>query len=189
MLDTRTRAATASPAPLSLHPIPDSPGCLQAAVTHVNATSYIIGKDPTAYAPQRMIDGDETTAFQFSTKKTKLGKEYLYFEFETPVALDELWIKNGFWEVTNSYNQYTRNSRPKKITVDFLYSDAVTYSGSQSFTLKDDKSLQDWQRISLGRRNDVAGVRIRIDSIYQGTRYKNDVCISELMFVQNTASY
>ena len=46
-------------------------------VSSVTATSWIVGKDPTSYVPQRMLDGDETTSFQFSAKTTPLGQAYL----------------------------------------------------------------------------------------------------------------
>ena len=66
----------------------------EAAVASVDATSWIVGKDPDAYAPHRMIDEDETTAFQFSTKTTPLGQEYLIFYLGGPSTVNTLWIKN-----------------------------------------------------------------------------------------------
>ena len=74
----------------NLVPIPGNPDFMQVQAAQASATSYIVGKDPDAYTPYRMIDGDENTAFQFSTKTTKLGKEYLYFEFDCPSVMDEL---------------------------------------------------------------------------------------------------
>ena len=186
---TQTPRVRISPAPTeqakTYPPVAGHPGYLQVPVYRVDATSYIEGNDPTAYIPYRMIDGDETTAYQFSTRTSRLGKTYLYFDFEDPVALDELWIKNGFWKYTDGLDQYTRNSRVKKMTVEFRYAGSSTYRDAKSVTLKDDKSRRDWSAVKLAKSG-VTGVRIRIDSIYQGTKYKNDVCISEVMFVQIT---
>ena len=170
-----------------LLPIPGKPGYMQVPVDNVAATSYIVNKnDPTAYAPSRMIDGEETTSFQFSTKTTPLGQAYIYFEFASPVTLDELWMKNGFWKITDGKDQYTRNSRVKQMTIFVRYADSGNYRELKTTTLKDDKSRKDWKVIDLLGQTNVTGVCIRIDAIYTGSKYKTDVCISEIMFVQAT---
>ena len=170
-----------------LLPIPGVSGCMQVQVSRVDATSYIKGKeDPSAYAPERMIDGDESTVFQFSTKTTKLGKEYLYFDFAAPAALDQLWIKNGYWKNVNGTDQYTRNCRVKKMTVSVRYAGSDSYKKIKSLTLKDDGWGYGWGMYTLSRQENVTGVRISIDAKYTGTKFKNDVCISEIMFVQTT---
>ena len=166
--------------------IPGKQGYLQVPVSRVDATSYIVSsKDPAAYAPFRMIDGEETTSFQFSTKTTKLGQAYLYFDFAAPVTLDEMWMKNGFWKITDGKDQYTRNSRVKKMTIDVLYAGESGYKTLKTVSLKDDKARKDWKVIDmLGVRN-VIGVRFRIDEIFTGSKFPNDVCISEIMFVRH----
>ena len=147
-------------------PIPGKPGHRQVPVNRVAATSWIESKkDPTTFMPDRMIDGDETTSYQFSTRVTKPGQAYLYFEFNEPVSMDELWIKNGFWKITDGKDQYTRNSRIKKMTVEFL-TDRSGYRDGQSFTLKDDKARKDWTVLSLGRRTGVTGVRVRVQKCF-----------------------
>ena len=176
----------ATPAVESLIPIPGRTDRMQVPVAMADATSYIKGSDPTAYMPFRMTDGEETTAYQFSTKETKLGDAYLYFIFGSPSEVDELWIKNGFWKITEGKDQYTRNCRVKKMTVEFLYSGGSVYEDPVTVNLKDDKKRKDWTSVSLGRRTGVTGIRIRIDDVYKGSKYKNDVCISEIMFVKKT---
>ena len=177
-----------NPAEEALIPIAGRPGSMQVPVAQVNASSYIVGKDPTAYMPFRMTDGIETTAFQFSAKDSPLGNTYLYFDFEVPSALDQLWIKNGFWKKTDGKDQYGRNCRVKRMTVEFRYAGGAGYQDPQTVTLKDDKKRKDWAVVDLGRRTDVTGIRIRIDEIYQGSKFKYDVCISEIMFVKRTDS-
>ena len=182
--------AASQPAPTQgpsggLKPIPGRSGYLQAPVSRVDATSFIEGKnDPTAYAPFRMTDGEETTAFQFSTKTTRLGDAYLYFDFDAPVTLDELWMKNGFWKITGGNDQYTRNSRVKKMTIFVRPAGSGAYQLLRDVTLKDDGARKDWKVIHLDGAENVTGVRIRIDAIYTGSKFKTDVCISEIMFVQ-----
>ena len=159
----------------------------QAYIVNVDATSWISGKDPSAYVPYRMIDGDEETAFQFSTKTTRLGKEYVYFYFDGAYTIDTLWIKNGFWKYTNGNDQYLRNSRVKKMRVDFQYSGHSNYSDSMTVTLPDDSLRADWTKISLGSRQNVESVRFLIQEIYKGSKYPNDVCISEVRFVSGSS--
>ena len=156
---------------------------LQAIVTGIDASSYVKGKDPTAYAPFRMIDGNEETSWQFSTKSSALKETYVYISFSGAIQVDQLWIKNGFWKYTNGYDQYTRNSRIKGMYVDFRYSGSSQYKDRLSFTLNDDTRRLDWQKLGLGRHDSVTGIRLRINSIYKGEKYATDVCVSEIMAV------
>ena len=110
----------------------------------------------------------------------------MYFFFETCGSFDEIWIKNGFWKKSDGKDQYLRNSRVKTMTVEFSYPDGDGYRDAVSVSLKDDKKRKDWTVISLDHKTLVHAVRFRIDSIYQGTKFKNDVCISEVMFVKRT---
>lgn len=175
-----------SPAAVALLPIPGEAGVMQVPIARVDAASYIVGsKDPTAYAPFRMTDGEETTAFQFSTQITPLGQAYLYFDFDGPVTLDELWMKNGFWKTTNGLDQYARNSRVRKMTLFVRYADSGDYQLLKDVTLKDDGGRKDWKVIDMLGVQNVIGVRIRIDEIYRGSKFPTDVCISEIMFVQH----
>ena len=167
----------------SLIPVPGRSDVMQVPVISVDATSYIVGKDPTAYIPERMTDGEETTAFQFSTKKTKLGKAYLTFVFENPATVDELWMKNGFWKISDGKDQYTRNSRVRKMTIEVQLEGESGYRTLKTVSLKDDKARKDWTVIDMQHAEHVTAVRIRVDSIYKGSKYPNDVCISEMMFI------
>ena len=170
----------------TLVPVPGRTGCMQVPVALVNASSYIVGKDPSAYIPFRMIDGEQTTAFQFSTKDSPLGNAYLFFEFEVPSAVDELWIKNGYWKKSDGKDQYLRNCRVKSMTVEFRCAGQDGYRDPLTAALDDDTERKDWTVIPLGHRAGVTGIRIRIDDIYQGSKFKYDVCISEIMFVKRT---
>ena len=59
------------------------------------------------------------------------------------------------------------------------------YQLLRDVTLKDDGTRKDWKVIHLDGAENVTGVRIRIDAIYTGSKFKTDVCISEIMFVRN----
>lgn len=174
-----------TPTPTPEPPLEGTKGSYAAKISRANATSFIEGKSTYAYAPDKMIDGNEQTAWQFSTKTTKLGDAYAYFTFDSPVTIDELWIKNGFRTVTKGYDQYTRNSRVKELGIAFLYEGQSEYTDKLTVTIKDQKGSSDWQQFDLGRHTQVKEIRFRILSIYKGTKYPKDVCISEVMFVRN----
>ncbi len=174
---------TPAPAPsVHLDPIPGAPGVLQVPVLNADATSWLVSsRDPNAYLPLRMLDGEETTSFQFSTDTTPLGQACLTFAFEGPVTLDGLWMKNGFWKVTDGMDQYTRNSRIKTMTLEALYAGAEGYRTLGTVLLPDEKVLH---QIDLGHAQGVTALRLRIDGIYTGSRFPTDVCVSEVLFVQ-----
>ena len=135
------------------------------------------------------IDGKEETCWQFSTTKTSLGDAALEISIVPGSTVDELWIKNGYWLIRLGndgvpLDQYTRNGRPKKIAVSFLYDGDNRYRDEQEFTLRDDKVRENWQIVPLGRHENVCGVRIRVISIYTGTKFPKDVAISEIMLVE-----
>ena len=110
----------------------------------------------------------------------------LHFYFDSPVAVDELWMKNGFWKTTDGNDQYTRNCRVKKMTIFVQRAGSDSYKQLKSVTLNDDGRDHGWTVIDMQGQTEVTSVRIRIDSVYKGSKYKNDVCISEVMFVNTS---
>lgn len=161
-----------------------APGVYAVPVYAVDASSWISRSEPDAYLPARLIDGNEETSWQFSTEESALKETYVYFTFDSPVDVDGLWIKNGFWKTTQDLDQYTRNSRVRDLGIAFRYEGSEEWTDKQTVRLKDDKKRQDWQKLSLGSHTGVTGVRFRIMSIYKGSRFPDDVCISEVQFVK-----
>ena len=158
-------------------------------VINVDATSWIVSKkDPSRYAPQRMLDGAETTSFQFSTNDVALGREYMIFDFAAPSDLDAIWMKNGFWRIIDGLDQYTRNSRIHEMTVEYLYAGEENFRDAEVVTLPDDRLRQGWTVIDLERKYNVHSVRIRVDSIYRGSKFPTDVCVSEMLFLSELDS-
>ena len=94
-------------------------------------------------------------------------------------------MKNGFWRITNGYDQYIRNCRIKKMEIDFRFEGSFSYTDGFAAQLNDDKARRDWTVISLGGKTRVTDVRIRIMDVYRGEKFKNDVAVSDIMFVQN----
>ena len=153
--------------------------------SEVSASHYIT-RSITGYEPSNACDGDETTSWQFSAKDVeKLSDCYLELTYAKPIDVDQFWIKNGFWKVTNNLDQYTRNGRPKRIELDFLYEGADEYGDALEIELEDDKRRNDWQRFDIGNHHSVCSIRIRIMSYYKGSKFKTDICISEVMFLES----
>ena len=176
-------SSTTEPMVTVKHLIPGESGAYQYPVQKASANSHVVANSGT-YDATKAVDGDETTCWQFSTKKCALGEAAIEIVLPSGSTVDELWIKNGFWYVNRGLDQYTRNGRPKQIGVSFLYDGEKDYRDEVQLTLRDDKERKDWQKVILGRHEHVSAVRIRIISIYKGTKFKTDVAISEVMFIE-----
>ena len=169
----------------NLRQIPGETDRVMVCISGVNASSFIANKkDPNRWRPENAADGNETTCWQFSAKKGLKGKSWIEFTAENE-TVDEIWIKNGFWAVNDKgKDQYSINARPKGIRVEFLYSGESAYRDAAEFTLRDE-SRNGWQRLSAGRHENVVQVRLSVLSVYKGSAYPNDVCLSEVMLVRN----
>ena len=153
----------------------------------VTASSYIVNKqDPNRWLPSNATDGDESTCWQFSAKQGLKGKSWLELYIGAGEDVDEIWFKNGFWAVNDKgKDQYGINARPKGIRISYLYEGEGDYRDAKDYTLKDE-SRKGWQKFDVGHHANVAAVRIAILSTYKGSYYKNDVCLSEVMLVQDS---
>lgn len=172
--------------PSALILVPGYDDIHQNVATALSANSAIGSFDE--FAGFRAADDNEETSWQFSTRTTPLGKAALDIYLAPGSTVDEIWFKSGSWKIEQGQDHYLLNSRPKKIAVSFLYDGHSAFTDEMDVTLKDDKLRNDWQKVYLGRHRNVSAVRLRIITIYKGTRYKNNVAISELMLVQKTES-
>ena len=169
----------------TLEKIPGETGCVKIRLSSVSATRYIVvSQDPSKWAPENAADGDEETCWQFDSKgKKQLSDSKLTLTFVKAHPVDSVWFKNGFWDSTGE--KYVRNSRPKEITLEFLYQGAADFTDAVRATLADDTALSGWQVLDVGRHENVTAVRVSVLSYYSGTKYPNDVCLAEVMAVQN----
>ncbi len=148
------------------------------------SSDYITSSGGTTYPPRLMLDDDEETSWQISLSTTAVGSITAEFYFNSPVSVDELWIKNGFWRITKGLDQYIRNCRVHTFELSYRYAGKENYEGRESYTLADDGARVDWQRVNVGRHDQVRAIRMRIMSIYAGTKFREDVAISEIMFIR-----
>lgn len=168
-----------------LEQIPGETDRVMVVVARVDASSYIKNKqDPYRWHPEKASDGNETTCWQFSAKKGLKGKSWIALTFASPQTVDEIWFKNGFWAVNDKgKDQYVLNARPKEVRISFGYQEASGKPETISLTLKDE-SRNGWQRFPLGRHENVESVQVSVVSVYPGSAFPNDVCLSEVMPVQ-----
>ncbi len=151
----------------------------------VNASSWIVNsKIPNSYAAESAVDHNIETSWQASLRDVRSADD-IFFDYylQVPSSISSLHIKNGFWLITNGKDQYTRNSRMKKIEVSFQYGNNSNFTDLQTFTIPETK---DWKSRNLGVCFDLRGhynvtaIRIRIKGYYKGSAYPKDICVSEI---------
>lgn len=172
-----------------LEQIPGETDRVKVLLSGVNASSYIVNKaDPDKWLPANAVDGNETTCWQFSAKKGLKGKSWLEVFPSNAETVDEIWFKNGFWAYNDKGgDQYPINARLKKIRLEFMYQGGNAYQDAMEVTLLD-QSRNGWQVFQVGKHEKVIAVRIAVISVYSGSHYKNDVCLSEIMLVRQASS-
>ena len=168
-----------------LEQIPGYTDRVKVIPNRIDASSYIANKkNPNLWIPGNAIDGNETTCWQFSTKKGLKGKTWISISFDSPQTVDEIWFKNGFWGVNDKGgDQYPINSRLKETHVDFMFNGEASYRDGKTLGLKDE-SRNGWQRFDVGHLEGVISVRIIPWTVYKGSSFPKDVCLSEMMAVQ-----
>ena len=169
-----------------LEQIPGESDRVKVRTQKAEASSYIVNKqDPGRWVPGNAVDGNESTCWQFSAKKGLKGKTWISLITGSAQTVDEIWFKNGFWAYNDKgKEQYSINARPKAVRVEFQYEGTNGFRDAAELTLRD-QSFNGWQKFALGRHERVTAVRIAILSIYKGSHFENDVCLSEAMLVQN----
>ena len=179
-------AAVSSKVNTDLEQIPGETDRVKVIANRIEASSYIANKkDPGRWRPENAADGNETTCWQFSSRKGLKGKSWISLAFDRGQTVDEVWFKNGFWAVNDKGgDQYTINSRLKGVRVEFLYAGESKFRDGCELTLRDE-SRKGWQQFAVGHHENVVSVRIAALTIYKGSHFEKDVCLSEVMAVRN----
>ena len=173
----------------TLEQIPGETDRVKVIPTGTGASSFISNKqNPSLWSPTNATDGNETTCWQFSAKKGLKGKSWLQLEYYNGATVDEIWFKNGFWAVNDKgKDQYPINARLKGVKVEFLYAGESKFRDPVELTLRDE-SRTGWQQFSVGHHENVVQVRVAVVSVYKGSSFPNDVCLSEVMMVRYAAA-
>lgn len=126
------------------------------------------------YSPSLAADGDPSTAWNVSGG---VG-EWIKLSADSVQTVKGIKILNGYTKYSPDYNMwlYYANRRAKDITVSFS-------DGSEmKFTLQDifDQHSYYYQPIDFGTVKYTTYIKIRIDSIYPGSKW-DDMCFSEIV--------
>ena len=127
--------------------------------------SSVIEQDGIDNSPNMLLDDDPTTSWQEGVDGNGEG-ESVGFEFNGEVNVHCITFKLGNWR---SYENYTRNSRPKSVTV---------MIGDKSFNVEFPDEMKEYT-LKLSQDIRCNGISIVINSVYEGTRY-DDTCISDI---------
>lgn len=143
------------------------PGATKKNIFSITATSYLYEAEYNIdHKPENLIDGSLSNAWVEGVDGAGIG-ETVTLNLNTKCKLSGLNINAGYQK--NEGNYY-KNSRPKELEISF--SDG-TYT---KVTLEDACGLQ---KITLDTPVETEWIKIKINSVYEGTDY-DDTCISEI---------
>ena len=127
------------------------------------------------YSPDLTIDGDTATAWNVPNGPG----EWIQFTASAEQAVKGIKILNGYTKFSTGYNMwiYYANSRPKDIEISFSDGSKIIHTMQDVF----DQSNYIYQTIDFGEYKKTSWVKIKINSIYPGSKW-TDCCISEIQF-------
>ena len=143
------------------------------SVTASNITSST--SSSRDYSPNLTIDGDTATAWNVPNGPG----EWIQFTASSEQAVKGIKILNGYTKFSTGYNMwiYYANSRPKDIEISFSDGSKIIHTMQDVF----DQSNYIYQTIDFGEYKKTSWVKIKINSIYPGSKW-TDCCISEIQF-------
>ena len=140
------------------------------------------------YKPKEATDNDLTTAWV-----TNHIGGWIQLNFSKKEKINSIYIRSGLWELRHCqdledkkkvyHNRLEENSRPKdiRITTDTGYSKEFRLEDYAKVAPKDWKSYNDINmKHSLGNGIKASWIKIEILSIYEGSKWPEDICISEI---------
>ena len=142
------------------------------SIAEVSAPAYY-----DKWLPKEVLNWDDTTSWQYNKKKTEEGgyQSYIILHLPIPSTVEWLYVKNGFWKITDGLDQYWRNCRARDVLISFRYECDDYFSDAFWYTFADEKEVKN---IPLGGRKGVSAIKFEIVSVYEGERFKDDVAIT-----------
>jgi hypothetical protein len=123
-----------------------------------------------SYDKYNLIDGKSNTSFQLRNSINGIG-EWIELKLKNPQYISRIEITNGFQAIDSEFGDlYFLNSRLKSVNITLNNVHTFRYD------LPDTKSKVS---IPIGE-SDIQLIRITITDIYSGSKWKNDLAISEI---------
>lgn len=119
------------------------------------------------YGPNNVVDNDFMTSWVEGVSGGGVG-QWVSINATTAQKVSGVRIVNGY---PKAGDIFTGNHRPRNVTV------SLSDGYEQRLTLAD--SYREYQTFNFDRAHETTYVRVRIDSIYQGTKW-DDTAICEL---------
>lgn len=136
------------------------------ASSHLSSQTY--GNTTYDYSPKKAIDNNFETCWCEGKNDNGIG-EYLTIIFDSTYEVNGLSIYNG---LCTSSDLFYKNSRPHEITIILSNGDSYDFELNDSWENRNNIILFD-------SSIDTSSLTIRINSVYEGSKYK-DTCISEI---------
>ncbi len=140
----------------------------------VSASSYIKNAGGKPGGPEQSMDGDPKTAWQ-SYSGNPVG-QWLEYEFPVGTTLDRALIKTAYDATSATYGDlFALNAHAREI--------AIIVDGQQIET----KTVgPDDRDVEVTLRRNVRTLRLRFDAVFPGSKWPNDLSISEVTFFRST---
>lgn len=149
-------------------------------VDDADAFSTHVGSHGIDFKAANLMDGQNTTSWQYDRNDTNGQQAYVCILLRQPSTVCEMSIRNGYWKISSGLDQYTRNSRVKEFALSFRLQGEKEFTHASTFRIQDE---QREQTFSFEPVENVAEIRFDILSIYKGTKFPEDVAISEMAFM------
>lgn len=145
----------------------------------VHSDSFLEDTNPLRYSPVNAFDNDASTVFARSLPKQGDSAVLISVDFAAPTDIDGIKIKAGYFDS----RYFAKNHRIQKIRIVVRPADSKKSKFSREFVLEDKMEAQD---LLLGSRQNASGVDIIVNSVYEGSQWK-DVVVSGVSFLRDGA--
>ena len=140
-------------------------------VTIAHASSCLGNFHNIKYKAENVLDGKSSTAWVEGSSGPGF-EEYIGIILPEEQAINEISIINGYNKRTKSGDRWLQNNRVKKFRIEI--------PGIDKGILMPLEDTRDWQTYSLREPVRTRYVKLIIEDVYYGTKWKNDTCISEI---------
>jgi hypothetical protein len=149
--------------PVALEPI---------RVARASASTFIKNAGGKPGSAEQAVDGDVKTAWQ-SSAPDPVG-QWLEFEFAANTVIEKAKISTGYDATSDKHGDlFELNAHAR--TISFIVDGQVVEARTVAFNERE---------IDVNLQRPVKTLRLRFDAVFPGTKWKNDLSISEAIFLR-----